>query len=125
MEKFNLEAKIEEQELNEGKVQSDAVAKAKANIAERKAAEEARQVERRLNDAEQIETRALKELRLNRARAEAQKEYLKALNEARANFEKDGDYRAYDTAVNKADNTRSDAISDAKRKIYGDEYWRY
>lgn len=124
-ENFNLEAKLQEQEANDGKVQNEAVAKAKENMKQRKLEEEARQVERRLSDAERVETEALKSLRLQRAKEAAQKDYLTAISAAKATFETDGDWKKYDKAVDDAGEKRDKAISDAKRKIYGDDCWRY
>lgn len=125
MAEFNLEAKIEEQANKEGKVQTSAVEKAKESIAERKAAEEARQVEMRLTQAERIETDALKALRFARAKESAQKKYLTDLNAAKAAFEASGDYHTYDDTCRKAEKERNKSIDDAKTKIYGDESWRY
>ena len=33
--------------------------------------------------------------------------------------------RAYDKAVEEAEEKRDKAVSDAKRAIYGEDYWRY
>lgn len=122
---FNLEAKLQEQEANQGKVASDAVTKAKENIAQRKLEQEAREVERRLSQAENTETEALKSLRLARKKEEAQKKYLTAISAAKTAFEASGDYQTYDKAVETAEDERDKAISDAKRTIYGNDAWRY
>lgn len=125
MEDFNLESAIAEQEKNAGRVQSAAVEKAKENIAAKKLEEDARQVERRLVDAEKEQTKALKELRMQRVREAAQKDYLTAVGNAKASFEESGDYNAYDKAVESAREKRDEAINKGAREIYGDEYWRY
>ena len=122
---FNLEEKLANQEANENKVQADAVAKAKENMAQKKLEEEARKVERRLVDAEQEETKALKALRYDRKKADAQKTYLETISKAKEEFETSGDYAKYDKAVVEADNARNKALTEAKRAIYGDDYWRY
>lgn len=122
---YNLEQEMANQEANEGKVNVNAVAKAKENIANRVAEEEARKVERRLVDSEKITNSGLKELRMSRSTADAQKKYLTEITEAKEAFESSGDYDTYDATVNKSREARDNAINEAKRKIYGDEYWRY
>lgn len=125
MADFNLDAKMQEQENNQGKVNTSAVDKAKENIAAKKLEQETREVERRLSNAESTEDRALKELRMARKEEEAQKAFLTAVSTAKTKFESDGDYRAYDKAVEEAKEKRDKAVSDAKRAIYGEDYWRY
>lgn len=120
-----LEEKIAAQEANEGKVATDAVAKAKENMAARKLEQEAREVERRLATAESTEDRALKELRLARKKEAAQKVYLETVSAAKATFEANGDYRTYDKAIEDAEEKRDEAIAKAKRDIYGNDAWRY
>lgn len=125
MADFNLDAKMQEQENNQGKVNTSAVDKAKENIAAKKLEQETREVERRLSNAESTEDRALKELRMARKKEEAQKAFLTAVSTNKAKFESDGDYRAYDKAVEEAEEKRDKAVSDAKRAIYGEDYWKY
>lgn len=125
MADFNLDAKMQEQENNQGKVNTSAVDKAKENIAAKKLEQETREVERRLSNAESTEDRALKELRMARKKEEAQKAFLTAVSTAKTNFESDGDYRKYDKAVEEAEEKRDKAVSDTKRAIYGEDYWRY
>ena len=119
MADFNLDAKMQEQENNQGKVNTSAVDKAKENIAAKKLEQETREVERRLSNAES------KELRMARKKEEAQKAFLTAVSTAKTKFESDGDYRAYDKAVEEAEEKRDKAVSDAKRAIYGEDCWRY
>lgn len=125
MADFNLDAKMQEQENNQGKVNTSAVDKAKENIAAKKLEQETREVERRLSNAESTEDRALKELRMARKKEEAQKAFLNAVSTAKTKFESDGDYRAYDKSVEEAEEKRDKAVSEAKRAIYGEDYWRY
>lgn len=125
MADFNLDAKMQEQENNQGKVNTSAVDKAKENIAAKKLEQETREVERRLSNAESTEDRALKELRMARKKEEAQKAFLTDVSTAKTKFESDGDYRAYDKAVKEAEEKRDKAVSDAKRAIYGEDCWRY
>lgn len=125
MGNYNVEEAVKNQEQNAQFTGKEAMEKAKANIAERKLAEETQRVERRLNTAERTENEALKALRLARAKESAQKEYLNAVSAAKTAFEASGDCDAYDDATNKAAEARDKAISDAKRKIYGDDAWRY
>lgn len=75
MADFNLDAKMQEQENNQGKVNTSAVDKAKENIAAKKLEQETREVERRLSNAESTEDRALKELRMARKKRRSSKKY--------------------------------------------------
>lgn len=125
MADYNVENAIAEQEKNEGKVTATAVEKAKENMASKKLEQEAREVERRLSQAEETETRALKDLRMARRKEDAQKAYLSEIGKAKAEFESTGDYRAYDKAVEEAVEKRDKAIEKGKREVYGDDYWRH
>lgn len=125
MTDYNVENAMSEQEQNTGKVAATAVEKAKENMASKKLEQEAREVERRLSQAEETETRALKELRMARKKEDAQKTYLTEINKAKTDFESTGDYRAYDKAVEEAVEKRDKAIEKGRREVYGDDYWRY
>lgn len=125
MADYNVENAMSEQEQNAGRVAATAVEKAKENMASKKLEQEAREVERRLSQAEETETRALKELRMARKKEDAQKTYLTEINKAKTDFESTGDYRAYDKAVEEAVEKRDKAIEKGKREVYGDDYWRY
>lgn len=125
MADYNVENAMSEQEQNEGRVAATAVEKAKENMASKKLEQEAKEVERRLSQAEETETRALKELRMARKKEDAQKTYLTEINKAKTDFESTGDYRAYDKAVEEAVEKRDKAIEKGKREVYGDDYWRY
>lgn len=83
MANFDLDAKMQEQEKNQGKVNTSAVDKAKENIAAKKLEQETREVERRLANAETTEEHALKELRAARKKEEAQKVFLTDVTTAR------------------------------------------
>lgn len=125
MSEFNLETAIANQEANENKVQNEAVVKAKEEMARKKLEAEARKVESRLSEAEREETAALKTLRYDRKKADIQKKYLETISKAKTEFETTGDCAAYDKAVSEADQTRSKELTEAKKSIYGDDYWRY
>ena len=122
---YNVENSMKDQEQNQNKVAKDAVQMAKENIAKRKLEEESRKVESRLQEASRQEDRALKELRVNRKKEAAAKKYLEDINAAKTTFESTGDWRKYDADVEKAAEERDKAIENAKREIYGDDYWRY
>ena len=125
MGNYNVEEAVKNQEQSAQYTGKEAMEKAKANIAERKLAEETRRVESRLNTAERTESDALKSLRMARAKEAAQKTYLEAVSSAKAAFEASGDCDAYDKAVEEAAIARDKSINEAKRKIYGDNAWRY
>jgi hypothetical protein len=125
MNEFNLETAIANQEANENKVQNEAVVKAKEEMARKKLEAEARKVESRLSEAEREETAALKTLRYDRKKADIQKKYLETISKAKTEFETTGDCAVYDKAVSDADQTRSKELTEAKKSIYGDDYWRF
>lgn len=125
MPEFNLETAIANQEANENKVQNEAVVKAKEEMARKKLEAEARKVESRLSEAEREETAALKTLRYDRKKADIQKKYLETISKAKTEFEATGDCSVYDKAVSDADQTRSKELTEAKKSIYGDDYWRF
>ena len=125
MGNYNVEEAVKNQEQSAQYTGKEAMEKAKANIAERKLAEETRRVESRLNTAELTESDALKSLRMARAKEAAQKTYLEAVSSAKSSFEASGDCDAYDNAVSEAANARDKAIDNAKRKIYGNDAWRH
>lgn len=122
---YNVEEAVKNQEQNAQFTGKEAMEKAKSNIAERKLAEETRRVENRLTSAERTENEALKALRMARAKEAAQKTYLTAVSTAKTAFEASGDCDAYDKATNDAYEAREKEINEAKRKIYGDDAWRY
>lgn len=122
---YNVEEAVKNQEQTMQFTGKEAMEKAKSNIAERKLAEETRRVENRLTSAERTEDEALKALRMARAKEAAQKTYLTAVSNAKAAFEASGDCDAYDKATDDAYTAREKEIHEAKRKIYGDDAWRY
>lgn len=118
MADFNLEEAVKASEQSSN-VQANAIERAKKNLEERKLAEEARKVEYRLQKAEDDADSALKDLRFNRKKEAAAKDYLTAVTAAKDKFEKDGNCDAYDKAVDAAENKRDEAIREAKRAIFG------
>lgn len=122
---YNVEEAVKNQEQSAQYAGKEAVEKAKNNIAERKLAEETAKVERRLNSAERTENEALKSLRMARAKEAAQKTYLEAVSSAKTAFEASGDCDAYDKAIDEAASARDKSINESKRKIYGEDAWRY
>ena len=122
---YNVEESIKNQEQSAQYTGKEAMEKAKANIAERKLAEETRRVESRLATAERTENDALKTLRMARAKEAAQKQYLNDISAAKTAFEASGDCDAYDKAIEDAATARDKSINEAKRKIYGEDAWRY
>ena len=72
-----------------------------------------------------IDSKENDKLKAESDKEEAQKAFLTAVSTAKTNFESDGDYRKYDKAVEEAEEKRDKAVSDAKRAIYGEDYWRY
>lgn len=125
MSEFNLETAIANQEANENKVTNEAVAKAKESMAKKKLEDDARKVETRLSESERRETIELKKLRYDRKKADIQKKFLETISAARTEFETTGDCAIYDKKVSDADDARSKALTEAKKSIYGDDYWKY
>lgn len=121
MADFDLEKAVKENEQSSN-VQANAIERAKKNLEERKLAEEARKVEYRLQKAEDDADAALKDLRFNRKKEAAAKDYLTAVTTAKDKFEKDGDCDAYDKAVDTAETKRDDTIREARRTIFGRDW---
>lgn len=115
---------MEEQEKNAGKVASEAVVKAKEKMAEQKLEEDARQVQRRLQQSDRDIDEAAKQGRYASKKKNILKNYSEKLQEARAKFEESGDWKAYDEAMNKLESEKREAINKAKNDIFGDEAWR-
>ena len=115
---------MEEQEKNAGKVASEAVVKAKEKMAEQKLEEDARQVQRRLQQSDRDIDEAAKQGRYASKKKNILKNYSEKLQEARAKFEESGDWKAYDGAMNKLESEKREAIDKAKNDIFGDEAWR-
>lgn len=115
---------MEEQEKNAGKVASEAVVKAKEKMAEQKLEEDARQVQRRLQQSDRDIDEAAKQGRYASKKKNILKNYSEKLQEARAKFEESGDWKAYDEAMNKLESEKREAINKAKSDIFGDEAWR-
>ena len=115
---------MEEQEKNAGKVTSEAVVKAKEKMAEQKLEEDARQVQRRLQQSDRDIDEAAKQGRYASKKKNILKNYSEKLQEARAKFEESGDWKAYDGAMNKLESEKREAIDKAKNDIFGDEAWR-
>lgn len=115
---------MEEQEKNTGKVTSEAVVKAKEKMAEQKLEEDARQVQRRLQQSDRDIDEATKQGRYASKKKNILKNYSEKLQEARAKFEESGNWKAYDEAMSKLDAEKREAIDKAKHDIFGDEAWR-
>lgn len=115
---------MEEQEKNTGKVTSEAVVKAKEKMAEQKLEEDARQVQRRLQQSDRDIDEATKQGRYASKKKNILKNYSEKLQEARAKFEESGNWKAYDEAMSKLDAEKREAIDKAKHDIFGDESWR-
>lgn len=115
---------MEEQEKNTGKVTSEAVVKAKEKMAEQKLEEDARQVQRRLQQSDRDIDEATKQGRYASKKKNILKNYSEKLQEARAKFEESGNWKAYDEAMSKLDAEKREAIDKARNDIFGDEAWR-
>lgn len=115
---------MEEQEKNTGKVTSEAVVKAKEKMAEQKLEEDARQVQRRLQQSDRDIDEAAKQGRYASKKKNILKNYSEKLQEARTKFEESGNWKAYDEAMSKLDAEKREAIDKAKHDIFGDESWR-
>lgn len=113
------------QEANDGKVDAKAVALAKEKMAQEDLERDAREVARRLRDAEQKEIDAVREGRYTSKKKNILKQYSEELKAAKAAFEASGDYKAYDKTIRELNDKKYEAIEKAKEEVYGNEAWRY
>ena len=113
------------QEANDGKVDAKAVALAKEKMAQEDLERDAREVARRLRDAEQKEIDAVREGRYTSKKKNILKQYSEELRAAKAAFEASGDYKAYDKTMRELNDKKYEAIEKAKEEVYGNEAWRY
>lgn len=120
-----FEEEMANQEANEGKVDAKAVALAKEKMAQEDLEKDAREVARRLRDAEQKEMDAIREGRYTSKKKNILKQYSEDLRTAKAAFEASGDYKTYDKTIRELNNKKYEAIEKAKEEVYGDEAWRY
>ncbi len=119
--KYNFDVAIEKNE--ETTVQNAAVVKAKQKMAEEQLERDARMVQSRLEMAERNTRTAEREGRYASKKKNILKKYSEGLQEVKAQFEADGDWKKYDEASNKLLSDRRDAIQKAKEEVYGEEAW--
>lgn len=122
-EKYDFDANIEKDESTV--VQSEAVSKAKAEIEEQKLKEETRKVRNRLERAEEDVKNAEKEGRFASKKKNILKKFSESLIAAKEEFEKTGDYKAYDKKTRELCDEKEKAIIEAKKLVYGDDYQWY
>lgn len=120
---YSFEEGMENQEKNQGKVTSAAVAKAKEKIENDKLEQDARAVESRLKQAERDKQDAERAGRYASKKKNILKKFSEDLNTAKEKFEETGDYKTYDEAIDKLRREKSESIDKAKREVYGDDAW--
>lgn len=120
-----FEEDMEAQAVNDGKVDAKAVALAKEKMAQEDLERDAREVARRLRDAEQKEMDAVREGRYASKKKNILKQYSDELKAARVAFEASGDWKTYDKKIHELNDKKYDDIEKAKEEVYGDEAWRY
>lgn len=113
------------QEQNQGKVTANAVAKAQANIEQRKLEREAAEVERCLERAERTTSDAVKEGRMASKRRNILKKYSEGINEALEILKTDANVAAYNDKIAALDKEKCDSIDKATKEIWGSESWRH
>lgn len=113
------------QEQNQGKVTANAVAKAQANIEQRKLEREAAEVERCLERAERTTSDAVKEGRMASKRRNILKKYSEGIAEALEILKTDANVAAYNDKIAALDKEKCDSIDKATKEIWGSESWRH
>ena len=113
------------QEQNQGKVTNEAVAKAQANIEQRKLEREAAEVERCLERAERNTSDAAKEGRMASKRRNILKKYSEGIAEALEILKTDANVAAYNDKIAALDKEKCDSIDKATQEIWGSESWRH
>ena len=113
------------QEQNQGKVTNEAIAKAQANIEQRKLEREAAEVERCLERAERTTSDAVKEGRMASKRRNILKKYSEGIAEALEILKTDANVAAYNDKIAALDKEKCDSIDKATKEIWGSESWRH
>jgi hypothetical protein len=105
------------------KVQAAAVTRAKQKMEEEQLERDARQVQNRLEQAERDTKDAERAGRYASKKKNILKTYSEGLQTAKEKFESDGDWKAYDDAVEKLKNEKNESIQKAKEAVYGRDAW--
>jgi hypothetical protein len=121
----NYEETVKNQENTDGKVQSEAVTAAMERIEKEKTERESYEVQRRLVTAERDINDAAREGRFASKRKNILKTFSDDLNAATDEFKNSGDYKKFDETKQKLESDKNDALTKAKREVYGDDAWRY
>lgn len=119
---YDFDAAINNEEST--KVTNAAVARAKQKMEEEQLERDARQVQRRLEQAESDTKEAERAGRYASKKKNILKTYSEGLQAAKEKFEEDGDYKAYDEAFDKLKKEKNEAIQKAKTAVYGNDAWR-
>lgn len=119
---YNFEEAINGEEST--KVQNAAVTRAKQKMEEEQLERDARQVQNRLEQAERDTKEAERAGRYASKKKNILKTYSEGLQAAKAKFEEDGDWKAYDETVDKLRKEKDEAIQKAKTAVYDREAWR-
>lgn len=104
-------------------VTNAAVARAKQKMEEEQLERDARQVQNRLEQAERDTKKAERDGRYASKKKNILKTYSENLQAAKAKFEENGDWKAYDETVDKLRKEKDEAIQKAKTAVYGDDAW--
>lgn len=119
-----FEEDMANQEATDGKVEAKAISLAKEKMAQEDLERDAREVSRRLRDAEAREREAIKDGRYASKKKNILKDYSEKLKEAKTAFEASGDWKAYDKKLEEISEEKSEKLGKAKVDVYGDECWR-
>lgn len=118
---YNFEEAVNGEEST--KVQAAAVTRAKQKMEEEQLERDARQVQNRLEQAERDTKKAERDGRYASKKKNILKTYSENLQAAKAKFEEDGDWKAYDETVDKLRREKDESIQKAKTAVYGDDAW--
>lgn len=119
--KYNFDDAIANEEKTT--VQAAAVTRAKQKMEEEQLERDAREVQRRLQNAEANVREAERAGRYASKRKNILKKYSEALMEAKTTFEQDGDWKKYDKTLASIRDEKDKAIREAKEAVYGDDAW--
>lgn len=119
--KYNFDDAIANEETT--RVQAAAVTRAKQKMEEEQLEKDAREVQRRLQNAESTVRDAERAGRYASKKKNILKKYSEALVEAKNEFETSGDWKAYDKKVADLRNEKEKSIREAKEAVYGDDAW--
>lgn len=121
---YDFESGMSTQETNDGRVNNEAVVRAKENLAKKQLEQDAYEVERRLKSSSIEQKNAEQAGRYASKKKNILKTFSEGIATATERFEASGDWKEYDKKLDELKNNKEKNITEAKKEIYGEDHWR-